>query len=141
MLFTRKIRINQIDLGTRSLLDIYDISGIENQLDRVDNENRIQLKGNAKFPSIHNLQYDQVNKELSIESRYKAKAYFIFIALFLGIGYLSLREEDTGKMLKLLLILLFAELFFLLVLIFGITSESKSLEREISLWAKREIKD
>lgn len=97
------------------------------------NPNHIQIgviQSRVYTSGIHDFEYDTKTEQIKIISRFKNSAFLIYGYLIMPIIPLIL-DNNNENTLKFIGITIAFFIFLTLVLIFGIKSESKSIERKM----------
>lgn len=94
--------------------------------------NHVQIgvvQGRIYTSGIHDFRYDTSSKQIHIFSRFRPSAFFVYSFLFIPLlGFLSLKETNSTWILGVTFALF---VLLTLLLLLGIRSESKKIEREM----------
>jgi len=82
---------------------------------------------------VHDFKYDAHSKRIEIFSRYENKAYLVYLYLALPLITLIFGTEAEDIYCEIIGLTIALFIFLSLILIFGIRSESKEIEREMVL--------
>jgi hypothetical protein len=138
-LFTRQATIS-VDLGDLSLEQIMnfpeeDRAGSEEFfINEVYKENHLQMrvkKSRVYTSGVHDFEYDPNKKEIWIFSRYNKSAFLVYGFLTLVLIPFIMGEDISEMNWKWLGLMVFLFAGISLLLIVGIKTESKEIEREL----------
>ena len=139
--FKRTVEL-KVDLVNKSLKEIMNLPNKEKAW-RQDfyaatsnhaNHVEVKVKGQRGFyGGIHNLEYDEANKKVSICSKYDNSSYFIYSMLGLPIMMLFFDSKDPNAHTVIWGMIVVFFIYCTLLLSIGIRQESKKIEREMVL--------
>jgi len=133
---TKNIDINLGNLTIREIMNFpkKDDAGLEEfYINEVFNSNHVQIgvvQGRVYTSGIHDFEYDSKTNKIKIFSRFRNSAFLIYGYLIMPLIPLILNKNQDGTM-ELIIIIISFFIFFSLILIMGIKSESKEIEREM----------
>ena len=139
-LFNRTVEL-KVDLGNKSLTEVMNLHEKDKAwtqefyVDKSLHVNHlvIRIKNARDFKGIHNFEYDEANKKVSIFSKYDNSSYFIYSMLALPIMMLFFdsKNPNAHKVIWGMIVVFF--IYCTLLLSIGIRQESKKIEREMVL--------
>ena len=137
-IFERKKSID-INLGKFTMEEIMNFPNNKNvgseefYLKEIFNSNHIQIgvtQVKAYTSGIHDFEYDTQTKQIKIFSRFRNSAFLVYLYSILPLMPLIF-GKNSGNILPLIGMTVACFIFFTLLLVFGIRSESNEIEREM----------
>ncbi len=133
---TKNIDTNLGNLTIKEIMDFPEKgnAGLEEfYLNKVFNPNHIQIgvvQSRVYTSGIHDFEYDTKTREIKIFSRFKKSAFRIYASLIMPLIPMIITKEVTMELVGITIAVF---VFSSLILILGIKSESKEIEREMVL--------
>lgn len=124
--------LSLVELLNFSRKNIFDLGGT--YLNKVFHPNHIQLaiiRDRVYSSGVHDFEYFEEIKQIKIYSRYRRSAFRVYISSISPLLILIFNEISIELVLQLIGIGVLAAIFFSLILIIGIKSESKEMERKL----------
>lgn len=132
----KKINANLGELTMQEIMNFQEKKnvGLEGYyLKEIFNPNHIQIgvvQGRVYTSGIHDFEYDKSTQTIEIFSRFKNSAFLLYGYLIMPLIPLILNKNGEG-LLELIGFTIALFIFLTSILVFGIKSESKDIEREM----------